>query len=335
MKKTMLYNIKKHFLIIIIVIVILINLIPIPYYLLIPGQAVDLSQNIIVENGEKDAKGRFLLTSTTIVEANLLLYIYSFFDHNIDLKNKNKNILEGIDQKEYIDIMERLMQESQMVSKVVALRKAGYYPEISGKGIIVKKILENSPAKNKLIPGDVIIKINEQSVRTIEEFSKIIQGHTMSQIIKITFLRNNSPYSILIPLIELPTIDYTIERLGIGIYATTDDLQCKFPVKIEIDLDRIRGPSAGLMIALEILNQLTENDLSNGLVVTGTGNLSVDGRITEVDGIKQKIISAKKQKADIFLVPKENYQEALKFTQNIKVIPVENFDDAIMKLIKL
>jgi len=331
----MLYNIKKHFLIIIIVIVILINLIPTPYYLLSPGQAVDLSQNIIVENGEKDARGRFLLTSTTIVKANLLLYIFSFFDPNIDLKNKSENMTEGMEQKEYIDIMERLMQESQMVSKIVALRKAGYYPEISGKGIIVKEILENSPVKNKLIPGDVIIKVNEQPVRTIEEFSKIIQSHTMSQIIKITFLRNNSPYSISTPLIELPTIDYTEERLGIGIYATTKDLQCKFPVKIEIDLDKIKGPSAGLMIALEILNQLTENDLSNGLVVTGTGNLSVDGKITEVDGIKQKIISAKKQKAEIFLVPKENYQEALIFSQNIRVIPVENFDDAIMKLIKL
>jgi len=331
----MLYNIKKHFLIIIIIIVIFINLIPVPYYLLVPGQAIDLSQNIIVENGEKDAKGKFLLTSTSIVKANLLLYIYSFFDPNIDLKNKSENITEEMNQKEYIDIMERLMQESQMVSKIVALRKAGYYTEISGKGIIVQKILENSPAKNKLIPGDIIVMVNEQSVRTIEEFSKIIQGHTRSQFIKITFLRNNFSYFLSIPLIELPNIDYTIERLGIGIYATTKDLQGKFPIKIEIGLDRIKGPSAGLMIALEILNQLTENDLSNGLVIAGTGNLSVDGKITEVDGIKQKIISAKKQKADIFLVPKENYQEALKFAQNIRIIPVENFDDVIMKLIKL
>ncbi len=331
----MLYNIKKYLLIIIIIVVILINIIPTPYYLLVPGQTIDLSRSIIVENGEKDAKGRLLLTSTTIVEANLLLYIYSFFDPNIDLKNKNENILEGIGQKDYRDIMERLMLESQMVAKIVSLRRAGYYPEISGKGITVKKILENSPAKDRLIPGDIIIKVNEQSVRTIEEFSKIIQGHTVNQIIKITFLRNNSPYSVSIPLIELPTIDYTIERLGIGIYATTEGLQCKFPVKIEIDLDNIKGPSAGLMIALEILNQLTENDLSNGLAIAGTGNLSIDGKITEVNGIKQKIISAKKQKADIFLVPKENYQEALEFAQDIKVIPVENFDDAIMKLIKL
>ena len=40
--------------------------------------------------------------------------------------------------------------------------------------------------------------------------------------------------------------------------------------------------------------------------------LEIDGKIYEVDDIKQKIISAKKQKADIFLVPQNNYQEALK-----------------------
>ncbi|GAI81804.1 unnamed protein product, partial [marine sediment metagenome] len=56
---------------------------------------------------------------------------------------------------------------------------------------------------------------------------------------------------------------------------------------------------------------------------------------TEVDGIKQKIISAKKKKADIFLVPQKNYSEALKFGQGIRIIPVDDFDDTIMKLIKL
>ena len=331
----MLYNIKKYFLIITIVIIIVVNLIPTDYYLISPGQAINLSKNIIVENGEKDARGCFLLTSTTIVKANLLLYVYSFFDPNIDLKNKSENMIEGVDQEEYIDIMEELMRESKMISKIVALKKAGYNPEISGKGIVIKKILENSPAKNKLMPGDVIVKVNQYSVRTIEEFSNIIQGYTMNQITRITFLRNNLTYSISVPLIEFPTMDYGVERLGIGMYATTYNLQCKFPIKIEIDLDKIKGPSAGLMIALEILNQLTENDLSNGLMIAGTGNLSVEGKITEVDGIKQKIISALKQKADIFLVPKENYQEALKFNQSIRVIAVENFDDVIMKLIKL
>jgi len=70
-------------------------------------------------------------------------------------------------------------------------------------------------------------------------------------------------------------------------------------------------------------------------LIAGTGNLSIDGRIIEVDGIKQKIISAKKHKADVFLVPQKNYPEALKFSRGIRIIPVNDFDDTIIKLIKL
>ena len=326
---------KRYFLIIIIVVLILLNLIPTPYFLVIPGQAVNLSENITVENGEKDAKGQFLLTSTAIIKANLLLYIYGFFDPNIDLINRDDKILLSMDQKDYTNIMENKMQESQMISKVVALRKAGYSPEISGRGILINGILDNSPVKNKLLPGDVIIKIDEKQVYTLEDFSEIIRSYNSGQTVRITFLRDNSTYSTSIPLIELPSTDNKIERIGIGVYADTKDLQCRFPLEIEIDLEKIKGPSAGLMIALEILNQLTENDLSSSLVIAGTGNLSMDGRITEVDGIKQKIVSAKKHKADVFLVPQKNYPEALKFGQSIKIIPVDDFDDALIKLIKL
>ena len=329
------YYFKKYFLIIIITVLILLNLIPTSYFLVIPGQAINLSENITVENGEKDAKGQFLLTSTAIIKANLLLYIYGFFDPSIDLKNRDDETLLNIAQKDYINIMEKLMQESQMISKVVALRKAGYSPEISGRGILINGILDNSSVKNKLLPGDVIVKIDEQPVHTLKEFSEIIRSCNSNQMIRITFLRGNSTYSTSISLIELPGAEDKTGRIGIGVYADTKDLQCKFPLEIEINLEKIKGPSAGLMIALEVLNQLTENDLSSSLLIAGTGNLSMDGRITEVDGIKQKIISAKKHKADVFLVPQKNYPEALKFSHGIRIIPVDDFDDTIMKLIKL
>jgi len=329
------YYIKRYFLIIIIAVLILLNLIPTPYFLVIPGQAINLSENITVENGEKDAKGQFLLTSTAIIKANLLLYIYGFFDPNIDLKNRDDEMLLNMDQKDYINIMEKLMQESQMISKVVAIRKAGYSPEISGRGILINGILDNSPAKNKLLPGDVIIKIDEQPIHTLEEFSEIIRSYSSRQMVRITFFRNNSTYSTSISLIELPGADDKTGRIGIGVYTETKDLQCRFPLEIEINLEKMKGPSAGLMIALEVLNQLTENDLSSSLLIAGTGNLSMDGGITEVDGIKQKIVSAKKHKADVFLVPQKNYPEALKFGRGIKIIPVDDFDDVIIKLIKL
>src|SRR5680860_1052605 len=135
------YYFKKYFLIIIITVLILLSLIPTPYYLVIPGQAVKLSEKITVENGEKDAKGQFLLTSTAIIKANLLLCLYGFFDPNIDLKNRDDETLLNIAKKDHTNIMEKLMQESQTNSKVVALRKAGYTPEISGRGILINGIL--------------------------------------------------------------------------------------------------------------------------------------------------------------------------------------------------
>jgi len=261
------YYFKRYFIIIIIIVLILLNLIPTPYFLVIPGQAVNLSEKIMVENGEKDAKGQFLLTSTAIIKANLLLYIYGFFDPNIDLINSDDDILLNMDQKDYVNIMENLMKESQMISKVVALRKAGYSPEISGRGILINGILDNSPAKNKLLPGDVIIKVDERPVHTLEDFSEIIRSYNSGQIVRITFVRDNTAYSTSIPLFELPNTDNKTERIGIGVYADTKDLQCRFPLKIEIDLEKIKGPSAGLMIALEILNQLTENDLSSSYLL--------------------------------------------------------------------
>jgi PDZ domain-containing protein len=327
--------IKKYLIIFIIIFLVLLNLISTPYFLIIPGQSIDLSQNITVKNGEKDAKGCFLLTSTALVKANLLFYIYSFFDTNINLKAKREQLPGNINQKEYMEIMKKLIQESQMVAKIVALRKAGYYPEISGEGIVVSKILKNSLLKGKLLPGDIITKINDMPIYTVEELSEIIKKFTLNQFIRIEFLRNNHLYSTSTNLIELPTDSGLGEKLGIGVYTTTKELQCKSPLKIEINMGKIKGPSAGLMIALEIMNQLSQNDLTNGLIIAGTGNLKIDGKITEVDGIKQKIISAKKQKADIFLVPQKNYPEALKYSRNIKIIAVEDFNDAIMKLIKL
>ena len=322
--------IKKYLILIVTIIAIMFSIIPTPYYLVIPGQCIDISKYISVENGEKDAKGNFLLTSTALTQANIWLYLYSFIDPGIELKNMKENLPENISQEEYLEMMSQLMQDSQMISKIVALRKAGYFPEISGKGVIITQVLDKSPVKEKLMPGDLIVKVNEMPVETVEDFSDCLLNFNEGDLIKINFIRNNLIYSTHVPIINILTGDSQEEKLGIGIYIATREIQCKFPLRIEIDLKEIKGSSAGLIIALEILNQLTENDLSNGLMIAGTGNLNIDGSIKSVEGIRQKIISAKKKSADVFLVPEGNYQEAIKYSKNIKIIPIENFDEVFL-----
>ncbi|MEA2022326.1 MAG: S16 family serine protease, partial [Candidatus Caldatribacteriota bacterium] len=202
-------------------------------------------------------------------------------------------------------------------------------------GVLVNNILDTSPAKGRLMSGDIITKINNKTVRNISDFSACIEQFPIGEIIKIYFQRNKSLYSTKIPIIDISMENSKEKKSGVGLFLTKGEIQCQFPLEVIINLDGIKGSSAGLMIALEILNQLTENDLSNGLIIAGTGILDIDGNIKPVDGIKQKVISAKKNKSDVFFIPKQNYQEAARYNKNIKIIPVENFDEVIMKLIKL
>ena len=90
------------------------------------------------------------------------------------------------------------------------------------------------------------------------------------------------------------------------------------------------------MIALSIYDQLTDNDLTKGRIIAGTGTVNRDGNVGGISGIKYKLKGAVKNKADIFLVPKSNYSEAIKEIEennyNIKLISIEKFTDALKYL---
>ena len=66
----------------------------------------------------------------------------------------------------------------------------------------------------------------------------------------------------------------------------------------------------------------------------------MEGNIGEIGGVKYKLMGAVKKKADIFIVPNgSNYDECIKLKKekgyDIKIIGVDNFDEALEKLNKL
>lgn len=76
------------------------------------------------------------------------------------------------------------------------------------------------------------------------------------------------------------------------------------------------GPSAALMIALEIINQ--HEDLARGRVIVGTGTLDANGTVGPVGGIRQKIAAI--EKADILIVPEANCGEALEAAVPVRCV---------------
>ena len=104
--------------------------------------------------------------------------------------------------------------------------------------------------------------------------------------------------------------------------------------KVKIDFSsREGGSSGGLMLSLAIYNRLISEDITKGRKIVGTGTIDANGKVGAIGGVKYKIIGANSGKVDIFFVPEENFDEAIKFKEekgyDLNIVKVKTLDDAI------
>ena len=90
------------------------------------------------------------------------------------------------------------------------------------------------------------------------------------------------------------------------------------------------------MMALAIYNGLIEKDITGGYRIIGTGTIDKDGNVGAIGGVKYKLLGAAKKKAKVFIVPKDNYEEAMSIKEknklDIAIMRVKTLDDAIEQL---
>jgi Lon-like protease len=102
-----------------------------------------------------------------------------------------------------------------------------------------------------------------------------------------------------------------------------------FPFTVDISLEKVGGPSAGLMFSLGIIDTVTPGDLTGGKHVAGTGTISPDGLVGPIGGIEQKMQGARAGGATMFLAPAANCQEvAGQVPEGLQVVRVENLAEA-------
>lgn len=303
------------------------------YAVVAPGITVNLKEAIQVETGKK-AEGSFLLTTISSRPLNIPFLIYALSSPYIKIEKKEHMLPPGWSMKEYTEYMKQWMEESQKIAEVVALRKAGYNPQIYGEGAQVVEIMEDSPAMGKLRPGDVIKKIDGKIVTIADEVVKEISKRPVGDKVNLNIKRDGKIFDIIINTIESKTEK---GKTIIGVYITTLNWKPILPLKINIETGDIGGPSAGSMFTMEILNQLTPEDLTCGKRIAGTGTISLDEQIGEIGGVEQKVLAAYRDKAEIFFVPEKNAQDAQRAAKNldIVIVPVNKLDDIIDYLSKL
>lgn len=303
------------------------------YVIMMPGIAKDLESIIEVnKNGvSKDEKGSFLLITVSTRSANLPLLIYSAVNPYAKIYKRMEIVPRNLDKNEYLNLTKEMMEESQTVAKVVALKKAGYNIDIKNQGVKVVKVFSKSNAFNKINEGDVILSVDGKETKETDNLVKEIRNKSPGETVILKIIRDGKEKFVLVKTMENNENE---DKIGLGLYIKNDNIVTDFPILIEIDTGEISGPSAGVMFALEIYNQLSDIDLTAGKIIAGTGTLSIDGSIGEVGGIIQKVITAHKNGADIFFIPVGNYKDAesIALKYDMTLVPIDNFEDAIMYL---
>ena len=101
---------------------------------------------------------------------------------------------------------------------------------------------------------------------------------------------------------------------------------------INFDVKRTGGPSGGMIFALGVIELLTPTDILRGRHISGSGTISIDGKVGPIGGINEKIHSAYKAGATLFLAPFGNRNEITSVPKGMKVVIVATLDDALKAL---
>ena len=110
----------------------------------------------------------------------------------------------------------------------------------------------------------------------------------------------------------------------------------EFPFDVAIDSGDVGGPSAGLAFTLAILDRITPGDLTGGARVAVTGTIELDGTVGPVGGVKQKTEAAVSEGAVLFLVPSDEYDEAVEAADGrIEIRRADSLDQALTALEEL
>ena len=217
---------------------------------------------------------------------------------------------------------QQLMLSSQTESIAAALIQLGY--EVTAK-VTVLGVADDSPARGALEPGDVVTGVNGTAVTSLDHLRELLSEHGTAAPATIEFIRDGETESAAITP-YLNDDDAVVLGIGVG----TD---FEFPFDVTLAIDNVGGPSAGMMFALGIIDNLTEGELNGGQHVAGTGTITSAGVVGPIGGIRQKLFGAERAGAEYFLAPVDNCDEVVgNIPDGLTVIPVATLEEALATL---
>ena len=192
-------------------------------------------------------------------------------------------------------------QDSAVIAALVETGKAG------AMHLTVTEVTEQQTS-TEIQAGDVLETITPEGgqMTTLASFSQLRElMTTIPEGTRVTLgvRRGDQKASAALTTIA-PQEGTTGSLLGLSLKISVDS-----PVEATFGLSDVGGPSAGMMFALGVVDEITPGSLTGGKDISGTGTIDMTGQVGPIGGIQQKMAGARESGSTFFLAPASNCNE--------------------------
>ena len=192
-------------------------------------------------------------------------------------------------------------QDSAVIAALVETGKAG------AMHLTVTEVTEQQTS-TEIQAGDVLETITPEGgqTTTLASFSQLRElMTTIPEGTRVTLgvRRGDQKASAALTTIA-PQEGTTGSLLGLSLKISVDS-----PVEATFGLSDVGGPSAGMMFALGVVDEITPGSLTGGKDISGTGTIDMTGQVGPIGGIQQKMAGARESGSTFFLAPASNCNE--------------------------
>jgi Lon-like protease len=208
------------------------------------------------------------------------------------------------------------MRNSQSAAIAAALIHQG---EDVQSDVRIAGVIAGSPADGVLREGDRILRVNGETAYDVWSIRAAIAAAPGASSFEVE--RDGQPLTVEVT----PAVDG--EARIVGIYPSNE---FTFPFQVDIQLPNVGGPSAGMMFALGIIDELTPGAMTAGTRWAGTGTISALGDVGPIGGIVQKMHGALDAGATHFLAPAANCADVVgHIPDGLTVFSAATLDEAV------
>jgi PDZ domain-containing protein len=304
--------------------------VPVPYVAQVPGPTyntlgeIDGEPVITLEGKDRpETNGNLNLTTVGVSAGGLSLVqaVRGWFDDEVSVVPEETVYPPDRSEEETRQANREAFLTSEEVATSAALGHLGFPVKV-----VVRNLAEDSPSAEVLQESDAIDAVDGRATPDLQTLTEVLTGIPPGTEVEVRYTRFGEGETATVTTGEAPDRDGSL--LGVSVREMPSA-----PFDVDIRVQDVGGPSAGLMLTLGIIELAGEEDLTGGQFVAGTGTITESGSVGPIGGIALKVLAAEELGADLFLVPADNCAELLGAGQPpVATAKVSTLDDALAAL---